>query len=409
MTDAPSISPESISPTSISAVSISSAHPYDNLLPDSLRHADSYKWTKYGDEVLPLWVADMDFPVAPAILEALHARLDRGLGYYQMMGDPTLKALLIEKLGQDGLTGLKPEHLSFLPGVVPGLYAAVQGLTEPGDEVLIFTPSYPPFLSAVTDHGRVSKEVPLRTLPDGYLLDMPALEAAVTSRTKLLMLCHPHNPTGRVWTSAELRELADFAHKHNLYVVCDELHADLRFEGAPAYRPFAAQDDATAQRTVTLTGPCKTYNVAGLGIGVMLSHNAELVARLEKSVKGIMGHPGGLSVTMWQAALQGGAGWRTQTLAYLQANRDFMTAFLASELPDLPFTAPQATYLAWLDLRSHPRSADIQQFLLEEARIALNDGPTFGQGYQGFVRLNFATSRELLQEGLERLARAVRG
>jgi cysteine-S-conjugate beta-lyase len=389
--------------------SISSAHPYDNLLPDSLRHVDSMKWTKYGQDVLPLWVADMDFPVAPAILEALHSRLERGLGYYQMMGDPTLKALLIDKLGHDGLTGLKPEHLSFLPGVVPGLYAAVQGLTEPGDEVLIFTPSYPPFLSAVTDHGRVSKEVPLRLAPQGYELDMNALEAAVTSRTKLLMICHPHNPTGRVWTSAELRELADFAAKHTLYVVSDELHADLRFSDAPAYRAFAAQDDATAQRTVTLTGPCKTYNVAGLGIGVMISHNAELIARLEKSVRGIMGHPGGLSVTMWQAALQGGAEWRTQTLTYLQANRDFLSEFLARELPEVPYTAPQATYLAWLDLRAHPRAADIQSFLLEEARIALNDGPTFGQGYQGFVRLNFATSRGMLQEGLERLAGAVKG
>ncbi|WP_293910745.1 MalY/PatB family protein [Deinococcus sp.] len=388
---------------------LSSAHPYDNVLPDLLRHADNMKWTKYGQDVLPLWVADMDFPVAPAILDALHQRLERSLGYYQMMGDPDLKALLIDKLGRDGLTGLKPEGLSFLPGVVPGLYAAVQGLTEPGDEVLIFTPSYPPFLSAVTDHGRVSREVPLRLTPQGYELDMPALEGAVTSRTKLLMLCHPHNPTGRVWTADELRELADFAARHELYVVSDELHADLRFSDAPAFIPFASQDDATAQRTVTLTGPCKTYNVAGLGIGAMLSHNAELVARLERSVKGIMGHPGGLSVTMWRSALTGGAQWRTQTLAYLQANRDFLAQFLASELPSVPFAAPQATYLAWLDLRGHPRAADIQQFLLDEARIALNDGPTFGQGYQGFVRLNFATSRELLQDGLERLAGAVKG
>ncbi|AWN23952.1 aminotransferase class I [Deinococcus irradiatisoli] len=383
-------------------------HPYDHVLPDSLRHADNFKWTLFGDEVLPMWVADMDFPVAPAIVEALQERLTRSLGYYQLRGDPTLKQLLIGKLERDGFQGLTPEGVAFLPGVVPGLYAAVQALTQPGDEVLTVTPIYPPFLSAVTDLGRVLKTAPLQENRGGWTMDFAALEAAVSSRTKLLMVCHPHNPTGRVWTREELQALADFALKHDLSVVSDELHADLRYADAPEYLPFAAVSSDLSGRIVTLTGPCKAYNTAGLGIGAMVSHNPELITRLEQATHGLMGHPGALSITMWQAALTGGGEWLAETVRYLQSNRDFLSGFLARELPDVPYTPPQATYLAWLDLRAHPRAADIQTFLLEEAKLALNDGVTFGAGSQGFVRLNFATSRTLLQEGLERLTRALK-
>ncbi|GAA3996979.1 pyridoxal phosphate-dependent aminotransferase [Deinococcus rubellus] len=385
------------------------AHPYDAASPDRLRHADSTKWTFYDEDVLPMWVADMDFPVAEPILTALRERLTRSIGYAQVTGDPVLKTQLIDKLERDGLIGLTPEGVSFLPGVVPGLYAAVQALTQPGDEIMTVVPIYPPFLSAITDHGRVLNAVPLTESQQGWTLDMDALEAAVTPRTKLLMLCHPHNPAGRVWTRAELEQMADLALKHGLYVVSDELHADLRYPDAPEYVPFAAVRPELAQRVVTLTGPCKAYNTAGLGIGAMISHNPELVAQLEKATKGIMGHASALSITMWQTALSGGAEWLAETLKYLQANRDFLSEFMARELPDVPYTPPQATYLAWFDLRNHPRAADIQNYLLEEGKLALNDGLNFGAGYQGFVRLNFATSRELLQEGLTRLARAVRG
>ena len=383
-------------------------HPYESISPDTLRHADSIKWTHFAEDALPLWVADMDFPVAPAILSALQDRLTHSIGYAQVTGDPVLKSLLLDKLERDGLTNLTPEGIGFLPGVVPGLYAAVQALTQPGDEVLTVVPIYPPFLSAITDHGRLLNAVPLLENQNGWTMDFAALEAAVTPKTKLLMLCHPHNPAGRVWTRAELTQLADFALKHDLYVVSDELHADLRYSDAPEYVPFAAINADLAQRTVTLTGPCKAYNTAGLGIGAVVSHNPELIARLEKATHGIMGHAGALSITMWQAALRGGGDWLSETVRYLQANRDFMTDFLARELPDVPYTPPQATYLAWLDLRKHPRAADIQKFLLEEGKIALNDGINFGAAYQGFARLNFATSRALLTEGLERLARAIR-
>ncbi len=381
---------------------------YDQLDPGALRHDDSYKWTKYAPDVLPFWIADMDFPVAPAIVAALHERLSRGLGYHQVGGDPTLKALLLGKLAADGLSGLEAQHISFLPGVVPGLYAAVLALTQPGDEVITFTPIYPPFLTAAGAAGRIAREVPLARTEQGYQLDWQALEQAVTPRSKLLMLCHPHNPTGRVWTADELSQLADFALRHNLYVVSDELHADLRYSDAIPYQPFATVNPALMPRVVMLTGPCKAYNTAGLGIGAMICSDTDVLRQLDSTLAGVSAPPSALSVTMWQAALRHGSPWLSDTVQYLQQNRDLVTEFMARRLPQVPYFAPQATYLAWLDLRGFAQADHMQQYLLEEAKIALNDGPTFGQGYQGFVRLNFATRRNLLQEGLDRLAAALR-
>lgn len=376
-----------------------------------LRHRDSYKWTKYPEDVLPLWVADMDYPPPPAVVAALHARLEHGLGYHQLAGDPDLTRLLRAQLHGQGVPELPIGGLKFLPGVVPGLYAAVLGLTSPGDEVLTFTPIYPPFVSSIVDHGRRVVGVPLLFSAGHYELDWAALEAAVTPATRLLMLCHPHNPTGRVWTEAELRGLADFALRHRLWVVSDELHAQLSFQGP--HRPLVSLDPRLSERTLTLTGPCKTYNTAGLGIGAAFSHSLPLLERFRAASVGVMGHPSALSVTMWRAALGDDGAWLAAVLAQLKTNRDTLSAWVARELPWAGYSPPEATYLALLDLRAHPRAAEMQTYLLEEARVALNDGPTFGvparpQEYQGYVRLNFATTPDVLDEALARLARALR-
>ncbi|WP_189088288.1 MalY/PatB family protein [Deinococcus ruber] len=380
---------------------------FDLLLPeDTLRHPDSAKWKFYPDDVLPLWVADMDFAVAPAILAALQERLTRGLGYAPFEVEATpLAPLLREKLATQGLADLPTGGLRTLPGVVPGLYAAVAGLSSPGDEILTMTPIYPPFLGSIRDQGRTLRAVPLLQQEDGWQIDWDALEAAVSPATRVLMLCHPHNPTGRVWTTEELKRLGEFVLRHRLWVISDELHADLSFGGP--HVAFASVHPELLQRTVTLTGPCKTYNTAGLGIGAMISHNVALLDRITALTRGVQGHPSALSITMWIAALEGGAEWLAAVLAQLRSNRDHLSARLRQELPWVRFSPPEATYLALLDFRQHPRSADIQQFLLTEAKVGLNDGPPFGEGYQGFVRLNFATSPELLDEAINRIVRAV--
>ncbi len=381
----------------------------DSLDPAALRHPDSLKWTAYGPDVIPMWIADMDFPVAPPILAALHDRLNRGLGYHQLMGDPTLHTLLRAKLATHGLSDLPEGGITLLPGVVPGIYSSVAALTRPGDRVLTMTPVYHPFHLSITGQGREVAAVELLDSEDGYRIDWDGLEAAA-AHTDLLLLCHPHNPTGRVWTHEELERLRDLAVRHDLYVVSDELHADLRFTDAP-FESFAA-DPRVQGRTLTLTGPCKAFNTAGLGIGAMIGHDAELVKRVRAAAGGLMGHESALSVTMWQAALQGGGPWLADTVAYLRANRDFLSTYLREHLPWVRFHPVESTYLAWLDLRAHPQAANMQKFLLDGARVAVHDGPTFAPeafkpGVQGFIRLNFATSREILQDALERLRAAL--
>ncbi|BDP41983.1 aminotransferase class I [Deinococcus aetherius] len=385
------------------------ADPYGSLDPATLRHVDSLKWTVYGEGIIPLWVADMDYPVAPPIVAALQDRLGRGLGYHQLLGDPTLGGQLRDHLATQGLTDLPAEGISFLPGVVPGIYAAVKALTEPGEPVVTMTPVYHPFHLSITDQGRRVAAAPLREGERRWEIDWEALEAA-TEGSRLLLLCHPHNPTGRVWDEGELARLRDLVLARDLWVMSDELHADLRYTGR-AFEAFAADPQVRA-KTITLTGPCKAYNTAGLGIGAMVGHDPELVQRVKKAAGGLMGHPSALSVTMWQAALREGGPWLEGMVAYLRGNRDVLQAFVETQLPWVRSFPVEATYLAWLDLRSHPRAGDIQKFLLEEARIAVHDGPVFAPEelkpqYQGFIRVNFATSRALLIEALERMAEAL--
>lgn len=380
------------------------------LSEEQLRHADSFKWSKVPADVLPLWVADMDFAIAPSIKAALAERLNKSVGYPQVEGDPELVGMLLKKLEGEGWTGLGGKGwVRFLPGVVPAIGAAISGLTERGDAVITVTPVYPPFLAAVKDQGRELREVPLSDAGEKWTIDFDALERAVAidgKAAKVLLLCHPHNPTGRVWTIDELRQLADFAQRHALWVVSDELHADLTLEGTfTAFAKVAPED--VRQRTLTLTGPCKMYNTAGLGIGAMFSHDAALVTRVMKPSAWVAGHPGAMSVAMWKAALADEGTWRAEILDYLRANRDFLEAFVRERLPRVRMPHVEATYLAWLDYRgvmgdAAPRA---QKLLLDEGRVMLNEGAMFGHGFEGFVRLNFATSRKILTEALERIAR----
>jgi cystathionine beta-lyase len=378
----------------------------DFVLSESeLRHPDSYKWSNYPADVIPMWVADMDFRPAPAVMAALRARLDRTIGYEPPIGEEMI-GLLRAKFEQQGIVDLpKAGWISFLPGVVSGLYLAVLGLTEIGDDVITMTPIYPPFFGAIRDHGRNVRTAPLKPTDSGWVIDWPAMEAAVTPKTRLLLLCHPHNPTGRVWTREDLSQLADFALRHNLAVASDELHADITLDGP--FVPFAAVAPAALRpKTVTLTGPCKPNNTAGLGMGAMFSHNPELIVRLKKAGAGLIPHPNAMSTAMWLAALNDDGRWMANVLDYLRGNREVLMTALRDRLLWARCTPPQATYLAWLDCRQHPHAGDIYKHLLETAKVALAPGTMFGPEYAGYVRLNFACSRETLLTALDRLAAA---
>ncbi len=378
----------------------------DDLTPSTLRDSQGYslKWHFFPQDVLPMWVADMDFPIAPAIVQGILERLQERVGYPQMKGDPALLQSILQQQEAHGLKGLTPDNLLLTTSVVPGIYASVLALSSPGDEVITQVPVYPPFLNALQEHHRIARYNPLQRTSQGWAIDFDHLESLVTPRTRLLLLCNPQNPTGRVFRRDELERLAEFALRHRLWVMSDELWADLIYEGR--HIPIASLGPEIAQRTVTLTGPCKAYNTAGLGGGVAISHNPQILAALARVLKGLGGHPNVLAMAAWRAALEQGRPWLEEVRAYLRGNRDHITAFMQQHLPQVGYWPPEATYLAWFDFsatlgpRAHP-------VMLERAKLGLNDGQMFGPQYQGWLRLNFATSRSLLQEALGRMAQMV--
>jgi cystathionine beta-lyase len=375
----------------------------------------STKWEKYrGRDVIPLWIADMDFATAPAIQQAVMAQAaDGNFGYMAAPRD----------LGSDLATyylkhyawAIDPEWIVWLPGLVLGLNLAVRACCAEGESALTFTPVYPPFLHAARLQGRASIEVPLRatTDPDAplrlrYDIDFEALAAALRPDTRLLLLCHPHNPVGRVFDTESLRRLAEICIAHDLFVCSDEVHCDLILDGDLRHLPFAAAMEAVragaAARSITLHSPGKVFNLAGLGVAWALIPDPALRRRFRSAMARLVPDPSCFGFTALQAALREGEPWRQALLAHLRCNRDALSATL-DEL-GLPHTHPEATFLTWIDARGLNQGREPAAWF--EARgLGFNEGADFGA--PGFVRFNFAVPRPLLDEALARLRRAVAG
>lgn len=365
------------------------------------------KWRQYPSDVLPLWVADMDFPVAEPIKQALRAYVDTdNFGYPPREGLPglreSLQARLLDRYGwRAELDEVEP-----MSGIIVGLHLACLICASAGEEIIIQPPVYPPFISTILETGRIPLYNQLVQTPSGWEIDFDALERSVTPSTRLLMFCNPHNPTGRVFRRAELERLASFVLRHRLWVVSDELHSDLIYDGYE-HIPFATISDEVAQRTVTLMGPTKTFNIAGLRIGFIISQNPALLARF-KALAGHLHAPNIFAQAATIAAYRDSSAWLQETLSYLDANRQFIASFLAQELPQVRLAPPEGTYLGWLDMRRLELGDDLYRFLLEDAKVGLNDGPRYGPGGEGFTRINFATSRAIVQEALIRIRDAYR-
>lgn len=347
---------------------------------------ESLKWSAYPEGVLPLWVADMDFPVAEPIRQAILSRAQGHLGYPPREGDPGLKEALLQRYGLSG-------EVLFLPSVVDGLYGAVRAYTALGEEVISPLPIYPPFLSAIQDQARNLLPLPLKPREGHYRMDLEALRARLTPSVRLLLFCQPHNPTGRVFTRAELEELAHLARAHGLIVVSDELHRDLVYTP-----PAPSLAELLPERSLVLLGPGKAFNLAGLPIGAAVGP-PYLVKRLKEAL-GHIPFPNVLAQAAWKAGLLEGGGWLQETLERLKANRDRVAAW--AKAVGFEHFPPEGTYLAWL-ATPIPHAA---RFFLERAQVALNPGESFG-GESRFVRLNFATYPEILEEALIRMERAL--
>lgn len=367
---------------------------------------DSQKWQKYaGRDILPLWVADMDFKSPPAVIEALHRRVDHGIFGYARPVPSTVEAIVNALQQRYGWT-VDPSWLVWLPGLVVGLNITAQAFAAAGDEVLTLIPVYPPFMSAPKNSARTSTTVPFALRAGRWEIDWEALERAVTPRTKLFYLCNPHNPLARVWRRDELARLGDFCVRHDLILCSDEIHCDLILDPALPHIPTGTLGGEIAKRTLTLMAPSKTYNVPGLGTSLAIIPDAGLRARFVRASAGVVAEVTALGFTACEAAYRDSEPWRQALLAYLRGNRDFLLDFIARELPGVKVEATiEATYLAWLNVSALQLPDPIAHF--EAHGVGLSDGAFFGAPKGSHVRLNFGCPRATLAEALRRMKAAL--
>jgi cystathionine beta-lyase len=389
--------------------SIASPMTFNFDTPQDRRGTDSQKWQKYaGRDVLPMWVADMDFEVAPAIVEALRRRVDHGIFGYARPVSSTVEAV-VAAIGSLYNWTIDPNWLVWLPGLVCGLNVASRALAEAGDEIVSLSPIYPPFATAPTNQGRVSKLVPmaLDTAGRRWEIDWDALEGAVNPRTRVLFFCHPHNPVGRVWSRAELVRVAEFCTRHKLLICSDDIHCDLMLEQGAVHLPLPVVAPDVSCRTVTFMAPSKAFNIPGLGTSFAIIPDPALRARYSKATAGIVAEVNALGYVACEAAYRDGQPWRRALIEYLRGNRDFLEGYITRELPGVRMEAPvEATYLAWLNVTDLGVAHPAKHF--ESHGVGLSDGVPFGAAPGTHVRINFGCPRSTLEEGLRRMRSAIR-
>jgi len=370
------------------------------------RPTESVKWKRFDADVLPMWVADMDFRSPEPVIEALHKRVAHGVFGYGGAPDGLREAIQAH-LSNRHSWAVMDADIGFISGVVSGFTHAIYSLTAPGDRILIQTPAYPPFLLAPNESRRELVINELVQHEDGrYIIDFDDFEAKAASGVKLFILCNPQNPTGRVFTREELTRMAEICLHYDIVICSDEIHADLVFSESH-HIPIASLAPEVSRKTVTYFAHSKTFNLAGLSTSVYVAQSPEIREILSHSMRMLLGHPNIIGLHAALAAYQQGGDWLDQVLIYLEANRDFLADFVSSELPGVKMSTPEGTYLGWLDCRDLDFGMTPQALFLENAKVGLNDGGDFGKAGEGFVRLNFGCPRVLLQQGLTQMQTAL--
>ena len=345
----------------------------------------------------------MDFDVAPPIRRAIEKLIDTGdFGYPRHQTAADLPAIFAERMGFRFDWPIDPSEVRLVSDVVQGIETLLLIYSPEGDGIVVQTPIYPPLLKSVGGCRRRLVESPLVRTDTGWEMDFERLRAIIDDGTRVLLLCNPQNPTGRAFSRAELEALAEIVLERDLLVISDEIHQDLVFSES-YHIPFASLSPEIAWRTVTFTSATKAFNIAGFGCAVVHIGNKNIRADFDDLPSRVLGRVSAASTAALTAAWTEGDEWAQKVVPYLQANRDLVTDFLARELPDIDYVAPQATYLAWLDCRKLDLQPTPAAFYLEKARVALSEGSNFGPPGEGFVRLNYATSTAILQEILDRL------
>lgn len=373
------------------------------------RATNSYKWDSAPEGVLPMWVADMDFRTAPAIIDALQKRVAHGIFGYTRVPDAYYDAVTSWFSRRHGWD-IDREWIIYTSGVVPAVSAVIKAMTVPGDKVIVQTPVYNCFFSSIRNNGCEIVSNPLRRTADTYEMDFDALErCAADPRAKVMLLCNPHNPAGRVWTPDELTRLGNICLRNGVTVVADEIHCELVYQGFK-YTPFASLSDAFLHRSVTCLSPSKAFNIAGLQIANIVAFDNDLRSRIDKAIninEVCDVNPFGVAATI--AAYNEGEEWLNQLVDYLHGNYEAMAEFCRRELPEFPITRLEGTYLVWMDCSSLGMPSDaLEHALLDDARLWLNAGTMYGAEGEGYMRWNIACPRSVMLDGLNRFLNFVR-
>ena len=373
------------------------------------RATNSYKWDSAPEGVLPMWVADMDFRTAPAIIDALQKRVAHGIFGYTRVPDAYYDAVTSWFSRRHGWD-IDREWIIYTSGVVPAVSAVIKAMTVPGDKVIVQTPVYNCFFSSIRNNGCEIVSNPLRRTADTYEMDFDALERCVADpRAKVMLLCNPHNPAGRVWTPDELTRLGNICLRNGVTVVADEIHCELVYQGFK-YTPFASLSDAFLHRSVTCVSPSKAFNIAGLQIANIVAFDNDLRSRIDKAIninEVCDVNPFGVAATI--AAYNEGEEWLNQLVDYLHGNYEAMAEFCRRELPEFPITRLEGTYLVWMDCSSLGMPSDaLEHALLDDARLWLNAGTMYGAEGEGYMRWNIACPRSVMLDGLNRFLNFVR-
>jgi len=379
--------------------------PRFDILPDR-KNSLSVKWGVYGPDILPMWVADMDFKSPDSVIQALQKEVDLGVFGYAYDKDE-FKKILVKRLDDLYQWKITPKDILLIPGIVTGLNQVAHMFSKDGGQAIVQTPIYPPFLSVAGNAKLTRVNNPLTRLSDGtYEIDFDGFESSITDLTRVLFLCNPHNPVGRVFHKADLERLAEICLRHNVLICSDEIHCDLVYPGNH-HIPIASLSSEIGKNTITMMAPSKTFNIPGLQCSFAVVQNPELRQKLEQAGEGLTGWVNLMGLVAGKAAYQGGKTWLEDLIVYLQGNRDFLFDFVNQHMPGVHMAKPEGTYLAWLDCREAGIVGNPYGYFLQSARVALNDGKAFGEEGQGFVRLNFGCPRSMLQEALLRMKSAL--
>jgi len=375
---------------------------YNFDTPVERRGTASMKWEKYKDkDIIPMWVADMDFRSPPAVIRALRQRTAYGVFGYTLTPEE-LNDRVVTMLRETYDWSVEPEWLVWLPGLVSGLNVACRAVGKDGDDVMTAVPVYPPFLSAPGFSRRSLTRVPLREKDNRWQFDFDRLEQMITDKTRMFILCNPHNPVGRVYTHSELAGLAAICNKHDIVICSDEIHCGLILDQDKVHVPTATLDPEVAARTITLMAPSKTFNLPGLGCAFAVISEKKLRHQFKEAMAGIVPRPNVLGYAAALAAFAESSDWHAALLDYLRGNRETIAGTIR-QMPPLSMAPVEATYLAWIDTRSSGIKSPARFF--EEAGVGLQDGIEFDG--PGFVRLNFGCSRSLLEKALDRMKAAM--